>query len=92
MEIKLRDISYVFDSLLLSDIHWERVKQISQWGGSEHDDTHFANDWARYIDHQLELGYGEDNNEDGSHNWSERFIKIAALAIAALESLERKNG
>lgn len=91
METKLKDVSYEFDPAVLSDIHWERLNQISQWGGTDHDDDHFIQDFIRYIDYQLGRGYGEDNQEDGSHNWIMRLRKVAALSIAALESIGRKH-
>lgn len=81
-QTKLKDITYEFDPLLMEEIHWERIKQIQQWGGAEHDDTHNVWDWFNYIHYQMELPDPQS-----------RLIKIAALAIAALESLDRKiNG
>ena len=60
-------------------INAEREKQDAQWGGPTHDDQHQASDWARFIYQQLEHLAASDDVQ-------ERLVKIAALAIAALES------
>lgn len=75
---------------VMQDIAVERDKQDTQWGGPANDDNHFPQEWLAWIDHQIERGCAEDNNSDGNHNWRERYIKIAALCIAAVESLDRK--
>lgn len=61
----------------------ERGMQDGQWGGAEHDDTHDAKDWRRFIDKQMLLMHTNGGER-------ERFIKIAALAVAAVESIDRK--
>lgn len=70
----------------LNDIGVERAKQDIKWGGPEHDDRHSVLDWVGFIATQLEkvMKPGADFNQ--------RMIKIAALAIAAMESRSRKNG
>lgn len=65
------------------NIRAERARQDEQWGGPEHDDEHTPWDWARLIECQTDWGREKDP-------WC-RFVKIAALAVAAIESIERKK-
>lgn len=67
------------------DIRWERADQDKQWGGEAHDDTHGPWDWREYIEKQLLLA------RRGEGSQRERFVKIAALAIAAIESIDRRK-
>jgi len=69
----------------LNDIGIERAKQDIKWGGPEHDDQHGVLDWVALIAVQLEkvMKPGADFNQ--------RMIKIAALAIAAMEANSRKE-
>lgn len=64
------------------DVSAERNRQDDQWGGPAHDDELDPVDWAALIDDQTYWGMEQDPRQ--------RFIKIAALAIAAIESLDRK--
>ena len=68
---------------VIAQVIQERRMQDRQWGGAAHDDQHSNFDWFRFIDYQ----WGQMNNE----NRRERLIKIAALAVAAVESLDRKT-
>jgi hypothetical protein len=74
------------DQNVIRDIEQERARQNEQWGGAEHDDTHGPMDWFTFIAHQLQravMGHARPR---------EILIKIAALAVAGLESDRRKNG
>ena len=70
-----------------TDICEERIHQDEQWRGPEHDDKL---DCANL--HNL-ISYQNDCLLDAATDAAlrERYIKIAALAVAAIESLERKN-
>ena len=77
----------------------ERRRQDEQWGGPEHDDTHALRDWKSYIEYQskclLTKRVYESSEFKGARieptpEFRERLIKIAALAIAAVESYDRK--
>lgn len=68
-----------------ADILLERGRQDEQWGGPQHDDTHNEDDWAGFIEYQVR----KVNMSDGPER--ERFVKIAALAVAAIQSLDRKR-
>lgn len=67
------------DKILLM-IAAERQYQDKKYGGIEHDRTHSANDWIAYI--SLHAGKGVDGGED----FKEAMVRVAALAIAALEA------
>jgi len=60
----------------------EREYQDKKWGGKSFDDTQTEQQWAEYI-RQYAIG------ERGSNNFRERMIKVAALAVAAIESNDR---
>ena len=82
------------------EIKSARRTQDKEWGGAEHDDVHEPEKWCAFIRHQLRLadraacslatdeitGTEEQALIDG---YRERLIKIAAVAIAAAESLDR---
>ena len=64
------------------DVSAERNRQDEQWGGADHDDTHRAVDWIDCISKQLRRLCTTAGRR-------ERWVKIAALAIAAIESTDR---
>lgn len=66
------------------DITKERVKQDEQWGGPDQDDLRKEPEWFQYINKQVNQYY------DFSGNARERLVKIAALAVAAIEAIDRK--
>lgn len=69
---------------ILEEIKAERSAQDAQWGGAEHDDEHDSSEFCGFIAAQIEKcdhGRGPDVRE--------RLIKIAALAVAAVESYDR---
>ncbi len=73
----------------------ERSRQDAQWGGPPHDDKHEPMDWMDYIGQQLEkfaknvIVRGQDYC--ATPDARQRFVKIAALSVAAMESFERKD-
>jgi hypothetical protein len=62
---------------ILEAIRKERGRQDAIWGGLGHDQDHPPEDWCAFIN--LQLGKVRDSP-------TERFIKIAALAVAAIEA------
>lgn len=78
-----------------------RVAQDTQWGGAEHDDEHQISEFFTFILDQIDKAILDQFNGDGFpapgggyHNPQrarERLKKIAALAIAAMESLDRRG-
>jgi hypothetical protein len=76
---------------ILDEILDERENQDRQWGGPEHDDKHTPLDWCVFIERQMRIA----TNAEAMAPWidrRERFLKIAALALAAVESGDRVLG
>jgi hypothetical protein len=88
----------------MSDIHEEiksaRLRQNEEWGGAAHDDAHEPEKWCGFLRHQLRLAdraacsLATDEITGGEEQalidgYRERLIKIAAVAVAATESLDR---
>lgn len=70
----------------VADVMAERRTQDEQWGGAAHDDEHAAYEWLEYIDKQVRKANGVRNDDD---RYRSRLVKIAALAAAAIESVDR---
>ncbi len=82
------------------EIKTERLRQDAEWGGSTHDDVHEPEKWCGFLRHQLRLAdraacsLATDEITGGEEQalidgYRERLIKVAAVAIAAIESLDR---
>ncbi|KVZ18600.1 hypothetical protein WT88_29395 [Burkholderia stagnalis] len=71
------------------DVLAERKNQDTQWGGPTHDDTQYPIHFAGYVGRQISkaIAYRETNDAVAMRA---RFVKIAALAFAATESIDRK--
>ncbi len=78
-------------SEVFEEIIKERARQDEEWGGSEHDDEHEPLDWVRFIRKQCRI---VENPPDRGivGGYESRMIKIAALALAAVESHRRRKG
>ncbi|NJM74642.1 MAG: hypothetical protein HC852_01410 [Acaryochloridaceae cyanobacterium RU_4_10] len=73
---------------IFTKIEQECEKQDTEWDGALHDDEHSLEDWIDFIDAQINrVEECESTNLLGAR---ERLIKVAALAVAAIESLDRK--
>jgi len=72
------------NTTIANEIAAERIRQDAQWGGPEHDDQHTPQDFLRYIGKQVHKG--QQAQFAGER---EALVKIAALAVAALESMNR---
>jgi len=68
---------------VFQEVAAEREKQDTKWGGTTHDDTHSANDWRNYLREHIKKSRSED--------YRYQMIRVAALAIAAIESFDRKE-
>jgi len=75
-------------SAIYTEVALERMAQDAQWGGPEHDDKYASDDFARYITRQLNKMV--PSSENPLTDPRGRFIKIAALAVAAVESRDRR--
>lgn len=74
--------------LIFGEISGERARQDEQWGGSIHDDSHDLFDWCEYIRKQNNRAIGAALTPIA---FEERMVKVAALAIAAIESSRRQR-
>jgi len=71
---------------IFDEIHAERVYQDHKWGGPPHDDKHTNHDWVAYIIRYL--------GRTIVWPWEScvfrtNMVKIAALAVAAIEWVDR---
>lgn len=80
---------------VLAEVAAERARQDDQWGGSAHDDAHGVEDWAEFRSrYERRIGYAMQEGQlfDG-HRWRtetrEALLKLAALCVAQIESLDR---
>jgi len=81
---------------IIDAIDFERLRQDEQWGGPEHDDKHEFMDWFVFIDKQFTRGIDAqdicfDSEESKRAYIKDKLVKIAALAVAALESMDRQE-
>jgi hypothetical protein len=72
---------------VLADVAGERGYQQARWDQEVNDDNYSVADWGALIDHYIDIAIHE--SLDGE-DYRERFIQIAALAVAAVEALDRK--
>ena len=70
---------------IYDDIRAEREYQDRRWAGPMHDDDHAEQDWLRFIREYARGERGTTRNIDTR----QRFIVIAALAVAAVEAHDR---
>ena len=71
---------------VLAEVARERHRQDQKWGGPTHDDQHDPSDWLEYIHNKKEKAHGAETDAE----YRKRMIQIAALAVAAVESLDRQ--
>ena len=70
----------------------KRFQQDAQWGGPAHDDHHIPSDWIEFIVRQMSQATGANHAVPPDlAAVRDRLIDVAALAIAAAESLDRKR-
>jgi len=77
----------VEEKSILGQIVAERVYQDKKWG-TQFDDKNTVNDWGAYIG--IYLAKATDMSAGNGEQYK-ALIKVAALAVAALETMER-NG
>lgn len=82
----------ILSSLQIWDeISKERARQDAIWGGAEHDDKQSPKDWINYTDQYLtEAAISLQADHDESV-YRRKMIQVAALAVAAVESYDRKK-
>ena len=73
---------------IYDEIAAERKKQDEKWGGPNHDDTHDSYDWIAYV--TKHMGKAVLWPFDQSI-YRKQMVCVAALAVAAIESIDRKT-
>lgn len=66
------------------DVMKERRRQDLKWGGPEHDDKHAPDEWEGFIVERIAPLTARDET------FRKRMVEISALALAAIESFDRK--
>ncbi len=84
-------------NLILEEIKEERVHQNKKWGGADHDDLHGPYEWVAFITTYIGQSIQDIVNENGNYQLNLRtfrynMVKVAALAVAAIEAVDRKLG
>jgi hypothetical protein len=74
---------------ILAEVLAERDRQDEQWGGPKHDDDHIEQDWFAFIGNQIDKAERESFRLYAESTPRDRLIKIAALALAGIESIDR---
>lgn len=79
---------------IIEEIVAERLYQDEKWGHEADDKKNTPNDWVAYIGHHASrwfkggfLPYSEDTVEA----FRTQMVKVAALAVAAIESIDRQR-
>lgn len=86
------EMSTIKMNAIFSEIAKERSHQDQVWGGPEHDDLHNMRDWACYIMLYLGRAVGKEANWGRNESFVRTmFIKIAALCVAAIQSIDRRK-
>lgn len=77
---------------VLMDVVEERSRQDEKWGGEGHDDKHSVRDWVTYIMAYLGRIVSRENKWGADSKLARKlFIQVAALAVAAVEALDRRR-
>lgn len=71
---------------IIQQVTDERLLQDERWGGAEHDDSHRIEDFCTYIQKHNERAFTEVGQDQRY-----AFVRVAALAIAAVESFDRRH-
>jgi hypothetical protein len=88
VDITPKDVSpsYAMERIF-TEIRDKRAYQDGKWGGPEHDDTVETEDsWIEYINE-----YASGKGRAEGRAFRERMIHVAALAVAAIQSHDRKQ-
>lgn len=79
---------------LFDEVHKKREEQDKQHGGPSHDDNHEPWDWGAIILRHAGLGMqetvGGTVSLDDILRLRRKMVDVAAIAIAAIESIDRK--
>ncbi len=76
---------------IIAEINQERDAQDAMYGGIESDMRHSHNDWVAILVRQLGLAASDQAAIDPVR-WRRQMVRLAAAAVAALESHDRPPG
>lgn len=83
------DVAFLRLHRVLLEVAQERERQDLKWGGPSHDDHHDTSDFVQLI--QDYAGWARTMAGMGSvEKTRRRLVQVAALAVAAVESLDRR--
>lgn len=88
-----RSVNVLFDEgrfSIFEDVEMERERQDKLWGGPTNDDQHNRRDWLDFILHQVNQAETAATEDDGGR-YRKQLMQIAALAVAGIESYDRKQ-
>lgn len=74
---------------VLAEVVAERQEQDRLWGGPNHDDGHDCNDWIAILVRHLGLA-ANDEGAECVQRFRRQMIRVAAVAVAVVESFDRK--
>lgn len=75
---------------ILEEVYQERERQNKKWGGASHDDAHTIQEFVQLIRDYAGWArvMGVMNSPDKARR---RLVQVAALAVAAVESIDRRQ-
>lgn len=76
---------------ILAEVSAERSRQDKLFGGPDHDAQHTPAEWVSLITRHLGLSVDDGTISGDPERYRRQMIRVAALAVAALEALERKT-
>ena len=81
---------------VLAEIASERQLQDAKWGGPRWDDSHSVNDWIAITARHLGLAGNDGDSDllddDQVRRYRKQMLRVSALALAAVESIDRVRG
>lgn len=72
---------------VLKEVWDERSYQDDKWGGKSFDNQHSEAEWLNWINE-----YANGTGRALTYDFRKRMIKVAALAVAAVEAMDAKAG
>ncbi|MFL9904535.1 hypothetical protein PQR71_41485 [Paraburkholderia fungorum] len=85
--------THATEKFIYDDVCDERIRQDKQWGGDAHDDQHGVLEWLGFVDHQTDKAISEtaglQTDRSIAQHVRARLVKIAALAVAGMASIDR---
>lgn len=76
---------------IIEDIRKERGHQDEKHGGTDHDDSHYPGDWCLILAKYLGRASAVTMDAESDAAFRESMVKVAAVAVAAIESFDRSH-